>query len=152
MKNIALLVSKDNPFYREFFELQKSLNYKITAVVADHYKSDALLYATEQMVDHYTVEWHKGRETEEEYISRVNKLVNTLEVDLLFATDWKHLSITTIHPFYFVNTRINTTTVYNYFNQKETVLLTFENKNQEMLFYQLRGRLLDLMINILKKS
>mgnify|MGYP000483526241 CR=1 FL=1 len=150
MKQIALLVSKDNPFYREFFELQKPLNYKVTAVIADHYKSDALLYATEQLVDHYTVEWHKGRETEEEYISRVNELVNTLEVDLLFATDWKHLSLTTTHPFYYVElSTTNTVTLYNCYNDTKTELLRFENQSDQTLFYELRSRLLSVMSNIL---
>lgn len=153
-KQIALLVSKDNPFYREFFELQKPLNYTITAVVADHYKSDALLYATEHLVDHYTVEWHKGRETEEEYISRVNELVNTLEVDLLFATDWKHLSITTTHPFYYVDTITNNTTntlvtFYNYYEGERSELVTFENQDKNILFYQLRAKLFDIMTYIL---
>ena len=148
-KNIALLVSKDNPFYREFFELQKPLNYTITAVVADHYKSDALLYATEQLVDHYTVEWHKGRETEEEYITRVNELVNTLEVDLLFATDWKHHSITTTDPFYYVDTANTIVTFYKYYEGERSALVTFETKNDKTLFYQLRAKLFEIMTYIL---
>lgn len=152
MKNIALLVSKDNPFYREFFELQKPLNYTISAVVADHYKSNALLYATEQIVDHYTVEWHKERETEEEYISRVNDLVNTLDVDLLFATDWKHLSITATHPFYYVNVFGNEVKFYNYYNKKETKLLSFTYHNDQKLFYELRARLYDIMRDILEDN
>lgn len=165
MKQIALLVSRDNPFYREFFELQKPLNYTITAVVADHYKSDALLYATEQQVDHYTVEWHKGRETEEEYISRVNELVNTLKVDLLFATDWKHLSITTIHPFYYVDITKNKTTsmttdttnnitFYKYYNEERTILLTFKTGNSQTIpnSYYLRSKLFEIMTYILNNQ
>ena len=152
MKRIALLVSKDNPFYREFFELQKPFNYIITAVIADHYKSDALLYATENMVDHYTIEWHKGRESEDEYIFRVNELINTLEVDYLFATDWKHLSIKTIHPFYYINITTtetsNIVTFNNYYNEKNSILFTFENNDNKTLFYQLRAKLYNILTNI----
>lgn len=152
MKQIALLVSSDNPFYRYFFDLQRHLNFNITAVVSDNYKSNALLYASENMVDHYTIEWHKGRETEEEYIKRVNELVDTLEVDLLFSIDWKHNPLTSKHPFYYVDIDKEIAT---FKNGEEEVIDKYEIKDDDIannIYYYLREKLFNLLSLILQKD
>jgi hypothetical protein len=152
MKQIALLVSSDNPFYRYFFVLQKHLNYNITAVVSDNYRSNALLYASENMVDHYTIEWHKGRESEEEYIKRANELVDTLEVDLLFATDWKHNSLTTKHPFYYVDIGKE---IANFKNGEKEVIDKYVIKDDDIannIYYYLCEKLFNLLSLILQKD
>ena len=85
----VLLGSTWNNLFKKIIEENEYINqFKLVGVVADR-NGELIQKGTESMIDNYTVAWHKGRETEEEYQNRVHDTLSGIEYDFVIV-DWEH--------------------------------------------------------------